>query len=257
MNLKIQLIAIYTMLRKETQRILRIWIQTLVPPAITMSLYFFIFGKLIGERIGNMGGFNYIDFIIPGLVMMAIITNSYANVVSSFFGSKFSKSVEELIVAPVSPLVIILGFVFGGIVRGFMVGIVVLVVSCFFTKVKIYSFSLILLFSFLAAILFSLAGFMNALMAKKFDDISIIPTFVLAPLTYLGGVFYNIENMTPFWKNISLFNPILYLVSALRYSFLGQSDISIYTSFLVIIIPILILFSLNLYFLNKGIGLRT
>ncbi len=255
--MNIQLVALYTLVRKEVLRILRIWIQTLIPPAITMSLYFFIFGKLIGERIGTMGGNNYINFIIPGLIMMAIITNSYANVVSSFFGSKFQKVIDELIIAPISPLVIILGYVLGGIMRGFMVGSVVLLVSSFFTKLEIHNIWIVVLFSFLAAVLFSLAGFTNALFAKRFDDVSIVPTFILTPLTYLGGVFYSIDNMSPLWKSISLWNPILYLVSALRYGFLGKSEIPIEYSFFVVLVPIVILLTLNFICIKKGYGLKS
>ncbi len=256
LNCRMYFITLYTIVYKEVSRIVRIWMQTLVPPVITMSLYFFIFGRLVGSRIGNMGEHSYLDFIIPGLIMMSIITNSYANVVSSFFGSKFQKNIEEMMIAPVTPGVIIMGYVAGGIARGFLVGIIVLLVSLLFTDLHVHSFSVLALFSFLSATLFSLAGFTNAIFSKRFDDIAIIPTFVLTPLTYLGGVFYSIDLLSSPWKEISLFNPILYLVNAFRYGFLGHSDISISYAFGIVLTANLVLYSFNYYLIQRGYGLR-
>ena len=253
---KVYFISLYTIVYREVMRIVRIWLQTLVPPVITMSLYFFIFGRLVGSRIGEMANHNYLDFIIPGLIMMSIITNSYGNVVSSFFGSKFQKNIEEMMVAPVTPGVLIMGYTAGGIARGFLVGVVVLIVSLFFTKLRIHSLSVIISFSFLSATLFSLAGFTNAIFSKKFDDISIIPTFVLTPLTYLGGVFYSIDLLSSPWKEISLFNPILYLVNAFRYGFLGHSDISVIYAFTIVSAATALLYAFNYYLIYRGYGLR-
>ena len=256
MSIKVPLIALQTIVYKEVSRILRIWIQTIVPPAITMSLYFFIFGRLVGSRVGEMGGHDYIDFIVPGLLMMAIITNSYSNVVSSFFGSKFQRNIEEIMVAPVPPVVIIIGYAIGGVARGFIVGFVVLGVSLFFTELKVHSYTVLGSFSVLAALLFSLAGFTNAIFSKRFDDVTIIPTFVLTPLTYLGGVFYSIELLDSPWREISFFNPILYLVDAFRYGFLGRSEIPIYYALSMMLLMNLLLFVFNYYLVKKGYGLR-
>lgn len=196
-------VALKTIWRKEITRFMRIWIQTLIPPVITMSLYFIIFGNLIGNRIGEMGGVGYMQFIVPGLIMMSVITNSYANVSSSFFGAKFQKSIEELLVAPVPTHVIIAGFVGGGVARGVLVGILVTLVSLFFVPLQIHSWFMIIATLLMTSILFSLAGLLNALFAKSFDDISIIPTFVLTPLTYLGGVFYSLTLLPAFWQAVS------------------------------------------------------
>lgn len=222
-------VALKTIWRKEITRFMRIWIQTLIPPVITMSLYFIIFGNLIGNRIGEMGGVGYMQFIVPGLIMMSVITNSYANVSSSFFGAKFQKSIEELLVAPVPTHVIIAGFVGGGVARGVLVGILVTLVSLFFVPLQIHSWFMIIATLLMTSILFSLAGLLNALFAKSFDDISIIPTFVLTPLTYLGGVFYSLTLLPAFWQAVSKLNPIVYMISGFRYGFLGISDVSLTT----------------------------
>ena len=256
-NFKVNLIALQTIAYKETNRILRIWIQTLVPPMITMSLYFFIFGRLIGDRIGMFHEYRYIDFIVPGLVMMSVITNAYANVVSSFFGAKFMKNINEIMVAPILPSIIILGFVCGGIIRGLLVGFIVLLVALFFTQLQIHSIGVILFFSVFAAVIFSLAGFINALFAKRFDDISIVPTFILTPLSYLGGVFYSIEMLSSPWKELSMFNPILYLVNGFRYGFIGYTDVPLHYSFLVLCFIALLLYSVCYYFIWRGYGLRS
>ncbi|MCB1326855.1 MAG: ABC transporter permease [Spirochaetales bacterium] len=251
-------IPFVTILRKEVVRILRIWIQTLVPPAITMALYFVIFGKLIGSRIGDIvEGYSYIDFIVPGLIMMSVITNSYGNVVSSFFSAKFQKNIEEMMVAPVPASVIICGYVGGGVLRGILVGVLVLFISLFFTDLSIYSVPILASTIVLTAILFSLAGFMNALFAKKFDDVSIIPTFVLTPLTYLGGVFYSIEMLGEPWHTISLANPILYMVNAFRYGFIGHTDIDLTRAFVIIVAAVVLVFSVNLVLMRRGYGIRS
>tara|TARA_B110000116_G_scaffold271696_1_gene293264 strand:- start:3433 stop:4206 length:774 start_codon:yes stop_codon:yes gene_type:complete len=256
MNLRLNWIGFKTLLRKEVIRVVRIWIQTIVPPAITMTLYFIIFGNLIGRRIGTMDGFDYMQYIAPGLIMMSVITSSYGNVVSSFFGAKFGKHVEEMVVSPLSNATIIIGHVAGGITRGLFVGIMVTIIALGFTDLSIahplITFSMVILTS----IVFSLLGFVNAVFANKFDDIAIIPTFVLTPLTYLGGVFYSISLLPEFWQAVSLGNPILYMVNAFRYGILGVSDISIGFAYMIVIVFVVGLFSLNLVLLNRGVGIR-
>ena len=245
-----------TIVIKEVTRILRIWGQTVVPPAISMSLYFVIFGNLIGRRIGEMGGYPYIQYIVPGLVMMSIIQNSYGNIVSSFFGAKFGKHIEEILISPLPSVIILLGYITGSVARGLMVGIVVTFVALFFTDVQIYNYWITLSVGLLTAVMFSLAGMVNAIFAQKFDDIAIVPTFVLTPLTYLGGVFYSITLLPEFWQKVSLGNPILYMVNAFRYGILGVSDISIGYAYLIVSVFVVGLFMLNLTLLNRGIGIR-
>ena len=256
MNLALNAAAIRTLVHKEFVRILRIWIQTILPPAITMTLYFIIFGNLIGRRIGTMDGFDYMQFIAPGLIMMSVITNSYGNVVSSFFGAKFAGYVEEMLVSPMSNAAIIIGHVMGGLLRGLMVGGLVTVIASFFTKLSVAYPLVTLSMLVLSSIVFSLMGFINAVFARKFDDISLIPTFVLTPLTYLGGVFYSISLLPEFWQGVSQANPILYMVNAFRYGILGTSDISIVYAYGIVLFFILALFSVCLYLLNRGIGIR-
>ena len=250
-------IAFSTIVRKEVTRFSRIWVQTIVPPAISMTLYFVIFGSLIGSRIGTMNGFSYIDYIAPGIIMMSIINNSYANVVSSFFGAKFQHHIEEMLVAPIPNIVILAGFVTGGVARGLLVGAVVTMVALFFTKLSIHSFSITIAVVFMTSIIFSLAGLINAIFAKKFDDISIIPTFVLTPLIYLGGVFYSIDMLPEFWQTVSAFNPILYMVNAFRYGMLGESDINIGNAFIMLMLFTSVLFVVALQLMNKGVGIKT
>ncbi|MCF1266517.1 ABC transporter permease [Morganella morganii] len=250
-------VALKTIWRKEITRFMRIWVQTLIPPVITMSLYFIIFGNLIGNRIGEMGGVGYMQFIVPGLIMMSVITNSYANVSSSFFGAKFQKSIEELLVAPVPTHVIIAGFVGGGVARGVLVGILVTLVSLFFVPLQIHSWFMIIATLLMTSILFSLAGLLNALFAKSFDDISIIPTFVLTPLTYLGGVFYSLTLLPAFWQAVSKLNPIVYMISGFRYGFLGISDVSLTTTLGVLSLFIAVFYILTWRLIEKGRGLRT
>ena len=251
-----QYTAFMTILRKEIRRYLRIWPQTLLPSAITMSLYFVIFGTLIGSRIGEMGGFTYMQFVVPGLIMMAIVTNSYSNVVSSFFGSKFNHSVEELLVSPTPNYVILLGYVVGGVTRGLFVAAVVTLVSLFFTKLQIHSYVVVLVIVLMTSALFALAGFINAVFANSFDDISIIPTFVLTPLIYLGGVFYSMDLLPDFWANVSRLNPLVYVVNAFRYGVLGVSDVSLPFAMGMIALFTLVAFAYSMHLLNSGKRLR-
>jgi ABC-2 type transport system permease protein len=236
---------------------MRIWAQTLLPPAITMSLYFVIFGNLIGSRIGLMGGFSYMEFIVPGLIMMSVITNSYSNVVSSFYSAKFQGNVEEMLVSPMPNWVILVGYIFGGVSRGLIVGFTVTLLSLFFTDLQVHSLLIVIIVTLLTSILFATGGFINAMLANSFDDISIVPTFILTPLTYLGGVFYSISLLPDFWQGISQLNPILYMVSTFRYGILGASDINIYTALAVIIVFAVTLFAIALNMLNKGKGIRS
>ena len=252
-----QYIAFKTIVVKEVLRFSRIWIQTILPPAITTALYFVIFGTLIGPQIGDMDGVAYMDYIVPGLIMMAVITNSYANVVSSFYGSKFQRNIEEMLVSPTPNALILLGFVAGGVARGIAVGIAVTLVSLLFSDLQIHNLGVIASIVVLTAILFSLAGFINGIYANSFDDISIVPTFVLTPLTYLGGIFYSIHMLPDFWQTASMANPILYMVNAFRYGFLGISDISLYASYAIILAFIAMLYGFSLSLLNKGKGIRT
>ena len=221
-----------------------------------MSLYFLIFGSVIGKRIGEMSGINYMSYIAPGIIMMAIITNTYGNVVSSFFGAKFQRHIEEILVSPTPNIIILAGYVTGGVCRGILVGLIVTAITLFFTPLKIYSLPISISVVVLTAVLFSLLGFINGIFAKKFDDIAIVPTFVLTPLTYLGGVFYSIDLLPPFWKELSLINPVLYMVNAFRFGFLGVSDIDLMQAFAVIVTFILLMIFLCLYFMKKSFGLR-
>ncbi|MBO1520388.1 ABC transporter permease [Oceanisphaera pacifica] len=250
-------VAFKSILHSEVVRFGRIWLQTLVPPAITMSLYFVIFGNLIGGRIGEMDGFSYMAFIVPGLIMMSVITNSYSNVASSFFSSKFQHNVEELLVAPVPTYVIIAGYVGGGVTRGLLVGLIVSLVSLFFVDLHIEHLFSVIFTIFLTSVLFSLAGLLNAIFARSFDDVSIIPTFILTPLTYLGGVFYSISLLPEVWQTVSHANPVLYMVNAFRYGFLGVSDVSLGTAYMIIIGFICVFYSWAWYLIHTGRGLRT
>lgn len=251
-----QYLAFMTIVRKEIKRYLRIWTQTLLPSAITMSLYFVIFGSLIGSRIGEMGGFTYMQFVVPGLIMMAIVTNSYSNVVSSFFGSKFNHSVEELLVSPIPNYVILMGYVVGGVTRGMFVAVVVTIVSLFFTELHIHSYFVVVVIVLMTSTLFALAGFINAVFANSFDDISIIPTFVLTPLIYLGGVFYSMDLLPEFWANVSKLNPLVYVVNAFRYGVLGVSDVSLTFAMGMITVFTAIAFTYSMHLLNSGKRLR-
>ncbi len=249
-------VSFKTIVRREIVRFTRIWTQTILPPMITTSLYFLIFGTLIGSRIGTVGGFSYMEYIVPGLIMMSIITNSYANVVGSFFGSKFQRNIEEMLVSPTPNYIIVLGFAVGGVARGLCVGVAVTLVSLCFTDLHIQHYFIVFSIGILTAMLFSLAGLINAVFANSFDDINLIPTFVLTPLTYLGGVFYSIAMLPAFWQQASLANPILYMVNGFRYGVLGVSDISLIWSYVVIMVLTTILFVISLFLLDKGSGLR-
>ncbi|OCG46525.1 ABC transporter permease [Gilliamella sp. Choc5-1] len=250
-------IALKSIWRKEVTRFLRIWIQTLIPPVITMSLYFIIFGNLIGSRVGGMGGFSYMEFIVPGLIMMSVITNSYTNVCSSFFSAKFQRNIEEILVAPVPTNILILGYVGGGVMRGILTGILVTIVSLFFVRFDVHSWSFVIFTLLLTSILFSLAGLLNAVFAKTFDDISIIPTFVLTPLTYLGGVFYSITMLPTFWQWVSKINPIVYMINGFRYGFLGVSDVPLWITFSMLILFVTVLYVIAWRLIDRGLGLRS
>lgn len=256
MTLHQMAIAYATIVRKEVKRFMRIWVQTLVPPAITMLLYFVIFGHVIGERIGQMQGVKYITFVVPGLVMMAVINNAYANVVSSFYSAKFTKSIEELQVSPTPNTVILWGYVSGGVLRGFTVGVLVTLLSLLFTHLSLAHLGITVLVVVLTSVLFSIAGLINAIYANSFDDISIIPTFVLTPLTYFGGVFYSIDQLPEVWQNISQLNPILYMVNVFRYGILGVSDVSVWGSLCGIAVLTLALYGFCWYLLEKSSRLK-
>ncbi len=250
-------VAMHTIIRKEITRFLRIWQQTLLPPVITTVLYFIIFGNLLGSRIQNMNGIKYIAFITPGLIMMSVITSSYANVVASFYGSKFQKSIEEILISPTPPWIIVFSYMIGGITRGIIVGLLVTIFSLFFTTIHLEHFFIVLVFFILTATVFSLAGLLNAIFAKKFDDTAIVPTFILTPLTYLGGVFYSVSVLPPIWQIISKINPILYMVNGFRYGFLGITDFNIYSGLAILVILSITLFQINTTLIKKGIGLRS
>lgn len=248
--------ALKTIIIREYLRFIRIWVQTILPPAITTTLYFVIFGNLIGSQIGDIDGHKYMDYIVPGVILMSVITNSYGNVVASFYSAKFQKSIEELLVSPTPNYLIVLGYVSGGVARGMIVGVVVTLVAMFFSDIEVHNYALSLMVFFLTATLFSMAGFINAVYANSFDDISIIPTFVLTPLTYLGGIFYSLEMLPEFWQTVSLANPILYMINAFRYGVIGSSDINLSVAIVIIVGFNVLLFSYAMYLLNRGIGIR-
>jgi len=256
-DLHLEWVGLKTIARKEMVRIFRIWPQTLLPPAVTNTLYFLIFGGFIGSQVNDVQGVGYMNFIVPGLIMMSVVTTSYMNVVSTFFSAKFMRNIDELLVSPLSNMSILLGYVSGGIVRSVLVALIVTGISMFFTKITLTHPWLILFTTLMTSLLFCLAGFINAVFAKKFDDISIVPTFVLTPLTYLGGVFYSIDQLPQFWRTLSLFNPILYLVNVFRYGFLGVSDIPVWNSVWVLCFFLIALFILAFWLLKRGIGLRS
>ena len=256
MKLQDQYTAFSTIVIKEILRFMRIWVQTVLPAMITMGLYFVIFGTLIGSQLAPIHGLAYMDYIVPGIILMAVINNSYANVVSSFFSSKFQRHIEEMLVSPMPNYLIVLGFVGGGMVRGLVVGLAVTIVAAFFVDLQAHNILATLLVVLLTTVLFSLGGLINAIYARSFDDISIIPTFVLTPLTYLGGIFYSVEMLPPFWQNVSLFNPILYMINAMRYGMLGVSDIDITFAFAIIFGFVIGLYLFSLYLLRRGVGIR-
>ncbi|MBB6340848.1 ABC-2 type transport system permease protein [Pseudomonas fluvialis] len=255
-ELRSNLIALQTIVIREVRRFTRIWPQTLLPPAITMALYFVIFGRLIGSQVGGVGQFSYMEFIVPGLIMMSVITNSYGNVVSSFYSSKFQRNIEELLVSPVSPHTILVGYLVGGVLRGLAVAFIVTLLSLFFTKLQVHHLGVTVLVMLLTATIFSMGGFINAVFARSFDDISIIPTFVLTPLTYLGGVFYSITLLPEFWQKVSMANPILHMVNAFRYGILGFSDINIGWAMASMLVAAALLYGVCINLLKSGRGMR-
>lgn len=257
MTAKKTFIAFQTLFTKEIVRFTRIWVQTLLPPVVTMTLYYIIFGTFIGSQISDINGYTYMQFIMPGLVMMAVITNTYSNVVSSFFGSKFQKSIEEILISPTPNYIIILGFCLGAVARGLVIALLVTLTSLFFMDIHIHSMVFIIAFILLTAFTFSLIGMLNGIYARKFDDVSIIPTFVLTPLTYLGGVFYSIDVLPEFWQVVSKFNPILYMVNGFRYGFLGISDVDKYYGLAMLCVCCVVFFMVNLVLLKRGVGLKS
>jgi len=248
--------AFLTIVTKEIRRYLRIWPQTLLPPAITMSLYFVIFGALIGSRIGEMGGFSYMQFVVPGLIMMAVVTNSYSNTVSSFFGAKYSHSLEELLVSPTPNWIILAGYVVGSVSRGLLVAVIVTCLSLFFSELRVQHLGVTILVVLLTSILFSLFGFINAVYANSFDDISIVPTFILTPLIYLGGVFYSLDLLPDFWAGVSKLNPLVYVVNGFRYGVLGVSDVNVGVALGMICLFTVVTLAFCLRLLNTGTRLR-
>jgi len=250
------IISFWTITRKEVVRFLRIWTQTLLPSVITSVLYFLIFGQFIGDRIGAVEGVSYMEFIVPGLVMLAMITNAFSNVVSSFFGAKFMHNIEEIMVSPTPPWVMVAGFTIGGVLRGLMVGALVLIVSLFFTEIQILHPLTIILFAVITCTLFSFGGMLNGLFARKFDDVAIVPTFVLTPLIYLGGIFYSIEFLPPFWREVSYLNPMVYLVNGFRYGFSGVSDVPVQTSLMIVFLVTIATGIFTVWVIRKGIGLK-
>ena len=255
--LRINVIGLETIVIKEVRRILRIWVQTIIPPAITMTLYFVIFGSLIGRRIGEVGGVPYMTFIAPGLIMMSVITNSFGNVVSSFFSAKLQQHLEEMLVAPLSVVTIVVGYVVGGVARGILVASLVTLVALFFTDLKLAHPAVTLCVIVLTAMVFSLGGLLNAVFAKNFDDITIVPTFILTPLTYLGGVFFSITDLPPFWQHVAIANPILSMVNAFRYGMLGRSDLPLAVGLSIIGTAFVALFLLAVILLKRGVGIRS
>lgn len=250
-------ISFTSIARKEMIRIFRIWLQTLVPPVITITLYFIIFGSFIGSQLGDIDGYDYMAFIAPGLIMMSIITNSYANTVSSFFSTKFQRNIEELLVSPTPNWVMVLGYISGGMTRGLCVGMLVSLVSLLFIRLPLYNVPFTILFALLTSFVFSLAGLINGIFAKKFDDVSVIPTFVITPLTYLGGVFYSISLLPDFWRMLSKANPVVYMIGGFRYGFLGISDINVWVGLAMLLLFSVVLFLITLYLLKKGTGVRS
>ncbi|MDD9807716.1 MAG: ABC transporter permease [Gammaproteobacteria bacterium] len=257
MNLRYTTVALYTLTRREVLRFARIWIQTMLPPAVTTVLYFVIFGKLIGSQIGPIDGHSYIDYIIPGLILMSVITNAYANVVASFYSSKFHGNIEEMLISPMPAYIILAGFIIGGVLRGLLVGAVVFGVSLFFGHLPYPDIGLTLLMLLMTAALFSMAGLINGVYAKSFDGISIIPTFVLTPLTYLGGIFYSLEMLPDFWRGVSLLNPIFYMINVFREGALGSSDIGAGFAIGITALFLVAFTAICLYLLDRGVGIRT
>lgn len=245
-----------TIVRKEITRFMRIWTQTLLPSVITTILYFIVFGAFIGSQVSDVDGYSYMAFIVPGLIMMSVINNSYSNVVSSFFSQKFMRAVDELLISPTPNFIILTGYVLGGVLRGLIVGGLITATSLFFVDFHIYNLTWVILLFVLTSLFFSLAGFTNAVFARKFDDVSIVPVFILTPLTFLGGVFYSINALPPFWQVVSRFNPILYMINGFRYGFLGISDVNVFFSLGILVVFTVVMYVFNLVLLKKGVGLK-
>jgi ABC-2 type transport system permease protein len=256
MAIKQQLIALYTLVRRELVRMFRIASQVFLPPVITTTLYFLIFGSLIGPRIGTIQGVSYPMFIAPGLIMMSVIVNSYGNVSTSLFSVRFQKSIEEMLISPMHNSLLLLGYVLGGVLRGLIVAILVFLITSFFLTIELSHLPMTLLIVLLVSAIFSLAGFSNAMIARNFDDIMLVPTFILTPLTYLGGVFYSTNMLPVFWQKISYLNPILYMVNALRHAMIGQAEVSMNLAMIIICLMLVSLIVLNMILLKKGVGLR-
>tara|TARA_Y100000034_G_scaffold135001_1_gene205268 strand:+ start:693 stop:1448 length:756 start_codon:yes stop_codon:yes gene_type:complete len=251
------MIDLKTLVEKEVTRFLRIWTQSLLPNVITTALYFLIFGTFLGSQINDISGYTYMAFIAPGLIMLGVILNSYQNVSSSFFLAKFQRSIEELLVAPISYNKIIIGYMMGGMLRGIFVGILITLVSLFFIDLTIYNFTIVIIYLLLTSALFSLAGLINGIYANNFDEIMVIPTFVLTPLIYLGGIFYSLDALPNFWQLVSKLNPILYLINGFRFGFLGISDINIYVSMIVLILFVVVFYGICYYLISRGIRIKS
>jgi ABC-2 type transport system permease protein len=252
-------ISFYTMLRRDVVRMFRIWVQTFLPSVVTSVLYFLVFGTVLGSQIGDMQGVPYMTFVVPGLVMLAIVTTSYSNTSFTFFTSKFfARSIDEILVSPTPPWVMIAGFIGGGIIRGLLTGALVLLVSIFFTglSLSVHSLLIILLFALLSCLVFALAGLVNGIYAKSIDGINLVPTFVLTPLVYLGGIFYSVHSLPEWWQAITYMNPLFYIINGFRYGFLGIADVSLYTSAAVLAAMAAALVALNWYFIRTGLGIR-
>ncbi len=250
-------ISFYTIVRKDVVRIMRIWPQTFLPSIITSALYFLIFGAFLGSRIGEVQGVSYILFVVPGLVMLSVVTNSYMNTSFTMFMSKFfARTIDEILVSPTPPWLLVAGYIAGGVVRGVVIGALVLLVSLFFTHLVVHSFWIILLFLILTSVVFSLAGLVNGVYAKSIDGINLVPTFVLTPLVYLGGVFYSTESLPSFWGTVTKFDPIFYIINGFRYGFLGTSDVPILLSVGILVALAVVFLAFNIYLIRTGLGLK-
>lgn len=256
MNFTRHWVSFSTIVRKEVVRFLRVWTQTLLPPVVTMTLYFVIFGRFIGSQVQAIDGHSYMEFILPGLVMMSVIMNSFMNTVSSFYFAKFQRTLEEIMISPTPYWVVIAGFVTGGVMRGLFTAALVMLVGLFFTHIAIAHIGIVLVFALLTSTLFSLVGLLNAVFAKNFDGISIIPNFVLTPLTYLGGIFYSVTMLPPFWRTVSAFNPILYMINGFRFGFLGVSDVNVFLAFGILFTLTVVMFCVTWRVFKSGRGLR-
>lgn len=257
MTFAAQLISLQTIVRKEITRIMRIWTQTLLPPLVTQTLYFLIFGKFIGSQVAAINGISYMSFIVPGLVMMAVISSAYGNVVSSFFGAKFQRSIEEVLVSPTPEWVIVAGYVLGGVIRGVAVGALVFMISLFFAHPQVHNIWIILFFTIFSSVVFALAALINGIFAHNFDEVALFQNFVLTPLIYLGGVFYSISRLPQGWQIFSYFNPLVYMINGFRYGFFGFSDVPIGICAFIVIVLTIVLAWANLYLLKKGIGIKS